>query len=115
VVTSVAPMVSTPPSAPGPMRYADPAPLLELLWKAGFVNLEVARWTGLLPMGGGLPAAEAAHFALAALSSFSEILEKAGGDAFARAHATLAEHYANHERDGIVKLGASVHIVTGGR
>jgi SAM-dependent methyltransferase len=115
VVCSFAPMVPSAPTAPGPMRYANPSHFLTLLTEAGFVNLEVTEWRGLLPIGGGLEPSQAAHFALSALSSFSEVLTAAGDDAFARAHATLTSHYENHVRDGVVQLGATVHIVTGER
>jgi hypothetical protein len=41
-------------------------------------------WRGLLPIGGGLPAAEAANFALASFSSFGELLN--GALNYARRH-----------------------------
>jgi hypothetical protein len=55
--------------------------LLTLLDRAGYVELDVDDWRGLLPIGGGLPAAEAANFALASFSSFGELLAEAGNGA----------------------------------
>lgn len=104
-----------PPGAPGPFRYADPAPLLELLAGAGFRDLGSREWRGDLPIGGGLPVADAARFVLSAFSTFDELLRKAGGDARESAERALAARLAGHQREGAVWLGASVNIVTGVR
>src|SRR6185436_9007683 len=64
----LAEIVDIPPSdpeAPGAFRYAESSKLLTLLDRAGFRELNVRDWRGDLRMGGGMPAAEAAHFALA--------------------------------------------------
>lgn len=47
-------------AAPGPFRYADTAPLVSLLKRAGFGGIRVSDWRGALPIGGGLGAADAA-------------------------------------------------------
>jgi SAM-dependent methyltransferase len=100
-------------AAPGPFRYADAAPLVSLLKSAGFGGIQVSDWRGALPIGGGLGAAHAARFALAAFSSCAECLSDAGGDARGRALRTLTARLAPYERDGAVVMDARVHIVSG--
>jgi SAM-dependent methyltransferase len=115
---AVAKLIEVPqpsPELPGPYRYAKAERLLELLDHAGFSSLEVAPWRGGLAIGGGLPAAEAATFALAALSSLAELLTEAGEDVRAEAHRDLTAHFTAHERGGGVRLDAYVHLVTGAR
>ncbi|HEX5099321.1 MAG TPA: class I SAM-dependent methyltransferase [Polyangiaceae bacterium] len=101
--------------APNLFRYGDVSLLLALLRDAGLVELEVRDWQGALPMGGGLPAAEAAAFALNAFSAFADLLAAAGGDARSRAQRVLSERFAPHESDGAVRMIATVHIVTAAR
>jgi SAM-dependent methyltransferase len=115
---AVAEVVAVPQpdhDAPGPFRYADPARLLALLAAAGFQDVAVGGWRGQLAPGGGLPAAAAARFALGAFSSFADLLAQAGGDAQDRAQASLTARLQPHERDGVVRMDAHVHIVTGAR
>ena len=110
--------VSLPPAepcAPGPFRYADPEPLRALLTHVGFVDVEAHDWRGALPIGGSLPPAEAARFALASFSSFGELLGRAGSDALEGAQRSLTTCFAEHARDGAVTLGARVWIVSGAR
>jgi SAM-dependent methyltransferase len=102
------------PEAPGPFRYADADRLLALLEPEGLGELAVNDWRGTLPLGGGLPAAEAARFALAAFS-VGELLAGAGDAALEAAWRALTARYARHERGGVVRLDACVHIVTGAR
>ena len=114
----VAELVELPPAspeAPGPFRYAEAATLLRWLEQAGLDELDVREWEGALPMGGGLPPAEAAHFALGALSSFGELLADAGDGALHDARQALTARFSRHRVDGVVQLGARVHIVTGTR
>jgi len=101
------------PDAPGPFRYEDAAPLALLLEQVGFVDVAVTDWRDVLPLGGRLSASDAAHFALAAFSSFAELLSSAGDDASASAHRALAARFTPFERDGAVLMPARVHIVTG--
>ena len=103
------------PEAPWAFRYAEAAKLLALLERAGFDQLEVGDWRGTLPLGGGLPPAEAASFALAAFASFGELLAKAGGDALVRARQSLTARLAGHQQDGVVRMEARVHLFTGVR
>jgi SAM-dependent methyltransferase len=101
------------PSAPGPFRYGDAAPLVSLLARAGFVDVTVTDWRQPLPIGGRLSAPDAAQFALASFSSFAELLSNAGGDAPARVRRALAARFIPYEREGAVLMPARVHIVTG--
>ncbi len=102
------------PEAPGPFRYAGADKLLALLSGAGLGDLDVRDWRGTLPIGGGLPPGEAADFALQAFS-FGELAEEAGEAAFAAVREALAAHFARHVEDGVVRMDARVHIVTGAR
>lgn len=114
---AVAELVDMPPvdpEAPGPFRYADAGRLLALLDREGFGELAVTDWRGTLPIGGGLPAAEAARFMLETVS-VGELLAGAGDAALEAARRSLTARYARHERDGVVRLDACVHIVTGAR
>ncbi|MFP2956793.1 class I SAM-dependent methyltransferase [Myxococcus sp. 1LA] len=100
--------------APGPFRYAQVDMLLPLLEHAGFAGVEAREWRGSLPVGGGLAASEAASFALSAFSVGERLAEtdEAGRKA---AHRSLTDRFAQHERDGVVRLDACVHLVTGTR
>jgi SAM-dependent methyltransferase len=114
----LAEIVDIPPSdpeTPGAFRYAEASKFLILLDRAGFRELDVRDWRGDLRMGGGLPAAEAAHFALASFSSFNELLAEAGDEALHTARQSLTTRFSRHQQDGIVQMGACVHIVTGAR
>jgi SAM-dependent methyltransferase len=101
------------PDAPGPFRYAETDKLFALLARAGFGKLAVDDWRGALPVGGGLPAAEAADFAIASFSSFGELLAKAGDEALNAARQSLTARFMRHQLEGAVRLDACVHIVTG--
>jgi SAM-dependent methyltransferase len=114
----VAERITLPPSdleAPGPFRYSAAEKLVALLEQAGFGEIEVCDWRGALPIGGGLPAAEAATFALAAFSSFGEMLAEAGDEVFDDARQALTARLSQYEQDGIVRMDACVHIFTGAR
>ncbi len=101
------------PEAPGAFRYGDAGKFLGVLERAGFGDLAVKDWRGPLLIGGGLPAAQAANFALESFSSFSELLAEAGSDAANAARQAVTEQFSRHQHDGVVKLDACVHIVTG--
>jgi SAM-dependent methyltransferase len=100
------------PQAPGPFRYAGADTLLTLLECAGFRDLAVRDWRGLLPLGGGLAPAQAADFALAAFGA-GDLVAQAGDAARDRVRRSLMERFARHEEDGAVRMDARVHIVTG--
>lgn len=103
------------PAAPGPFRYAEASVLLTLLKQSGFTDLNVTNWQGPLAIGGGLPPAEAATFALGAFSSFHELLAAAGEHIYQKAHQSLTAHFAQNLHSGVVQLDASVHIYSGVR
>jgi len=115
VVSEIIDIPAPDPDDPGPFRYADIDKFNTLLTSAGFSDLDLVRWRGKLQMGGGLSATEAAHFALDAISSFSEMLAEAGQGAIDKAHGKLTELYSHHEQDGAVAMDACMHIVTGTR
>ncbi len=115
VVAAVVDLPSSDPAAPGPFRYGEVEELVALLAQADFRELDVRDWRGVLPIGGALPAAEAATFALAAFSSFAEVLAAAGNDALEEARRSLTACFFEHQKEGAVRLGARVHIVTGTR
>lgn len=114
-VAEVVDVPSPDPEAPGPFRYAETDKLLNLLDRAGFGELDVRDWRGALLIGGGLPAAEAANFALASFSSFGELLAEAGEAALNDARQSLTARFSRHEQDGTVRMDACVHIFTGKR
>jgi SAM-dependent methyltransferase len=114
----VAEIIDLPPpdlEAPGPFRYGEASKLLTLLERAGFGEIEVGDWRGALPIGGGLPPAEAANFALASFSSFAELLAEAGDQALNDARQSLTARLSRHQTEGSVRMDASVHIFTGAR
>lgn len=112
-VAEVVDVPSPDPEAPGPFRYADADKLLTLLERAGFCDLRARDWREVLPIGGGLPAAEAAAFALASFSSFGELLAAAGDEALERARRSLTERFSPHEHDGAVRMDACGHVFSG--
>ena len=115
VVAEIVDLPPSDPEAPGPFRYAEADKLLAQLDRAGYGELDVSDWRGLLPIGGGLPAAEAANFALASFSSFAEVLAQAGNEAFNDARQSLTARFSRQQQEGIVQLSACVHIFTGAR
>lgn len=115
VVREIIDVPPSDPTAPGPFRYAEAGPLLRLLEGAGFGDLAVCDWRGTLPVGGELEAADAADFALAAFSSFGELLAAAGDEAQAAAREALTARFSRQQRDGAVWMDACVHLITGGR
>jgi SAM-dependent methyltransferase len=102
------------PAAPGPFRYAGAETLLGLLDQAGFSELDMRDWRGRLVLGGGLPAAAAADFALQAFSA-GDLVADAGDEVRGAVRRSLSERFARHEEDGTVRMDARVHIVTGAR
>jgi SAM-dependent methyltransferase len=115
VVARIVEVPSLDLEAPGAFRYAEANKLLSLLTGVGFAHLDVADWRGALPIGGGLPPAAAAHFALAAFSSFGELLAKAGEETVQEARHSLTARFSQHQQDGVVWMDACVHLFTGAR
>jgi SAM-dependent methyltransferase len=114
VVTGFVELPPPVPDTPGPFRYGQVDRLLALLRQAGFGEVEAHGWRGGLAIGGGLPPDAAAAFAISAFS-VAEPLLKAGGTVRDDARRVLAERYARHLEDGVVRLEANVHLVTGTR
>lgn len=112
-VASVVTVPDTPPDSPGPFRYGEIAPYLELLKSAGFINVHPQMWRGALRPAGGVSPEEAASFALSAFSSFAALLEGAGPKAGPAAHEALRTALSAYVEDGEVALPAAVHLVTG--
>jgi SAM-dependent methyltransferase len=113
---SVGGIIELPPpesDAPGPFRYGDVSSLMHLLDDAGYGDLDVSDWSGMLPIGGAVGAEEAASFALASFSNFAEALCEAGDRAHREAREILAQRLSLYERDGAVRMEARVWIATG--
>jgi len=115
VVSGFIDMPRPDPAGPGPFRYAEAGRLLDLLAGAGFSDLDVCDWRGELPIGGGVPAAAAADFALSSYAAFGDLLAAAGEDVLQAARQALTERLSRFERDHGVRMDARVHLVTGGR
>lgn len=103
------------PEAPGPFRYAEADRLRHLLAGAGFDEVAVEDWRGTLPIGGGVPAVDAADFALASFSSFGDALAVAGDEVLQAARQALTERFSPRQRDHAVWVEARVHLFTGAR
>lgn len=112
-VASAVAMPPADPAAPGAFRYENAAPLVSLLAAAGYADIVVRDWRGTLPIGNRRGPAEAARFALAAFSSFDELLSRAGARAQERALDELTSRLTAYERAGRTLMPARVHIVTG--
>ncbi len=113
-VAEVIDLPSPDPEAPGPFRYAEADKLLSLLDSVGLSDLGVRDWRGALSIGGGLPAAEAAHFALTSFS-VAELVAEAGDEALDTVRQSLTARFSRHQRDGVVRMDAGIHICTGTR
>jgi SAM-dependent methyltransferase len=81
----------------------------------GFAGIEVRDFRGSMPVGGGLPPADAARFALAAFASFGDLLAQADAAAQERAQRSLTDVFSRHAPEGDVRIDIHVHIVTGTR
>jgi SAM-dependent methyltransferase len=115
VVAEIIDLSPPEPDAPGPFRYSDADKLIVLLSRAGFAELNVRDWRGMLEIGGGLRAEAAASFALASYSSFGELLAEAGAQAFNNVLQLLTERFVRHQYEGAIRMDACVHIFTGTR
>ncbi|MEM7051126.1 MAG: class I SAM-dependent methyltransferase [Acidobacteriota bacterium] len=97
---------------PGPFRYAQAERFVALLEAAGFRDVETTPWREKLATGGGLPAAEAADFALDSFS-IGELITAAGDEARAAVRRILIEKFSRHLEDGVVRMRAAVNLVSG--
>ena len=112
VIAAHAHVPDADPTGPGPFRYADAKTLLALLAGARFESLEVEDWRSTVPIGGGLSAADAASFAISAFSIGEAVV---GDEVYRVTHLDLTDRFSEHEVDGVVRLGARIHLVTGTR
>lgn len=115
VVMGITAVPPPDPEAPGPFRYADGARFATLLGNAGLADVTTGPWRGTLMPAGGLPPPDAARFALASFATFADLLAEAGPSAQAKAQAALTAAYERHVTDGVVRMKASVNVVTGVR
>ncbi|MEO0438200.1 MAG: class I SAM-dependent methyltransferase [Pseudomonadota bacterium] len=106
-------MPSPEPDSPGPFRYGDVEPFMALLERTGFSDVRASQWIDLLELGGGLDAAAATEFAMSALS-ISDLV-KDDANASARVRSKLLDRLGAHEKEGVVRLQGSVHIVSGSK
>jgi SAM-dependent methyltransferase len=113
VVAEEVEVPAPPPDSPGPFRYADAGRFCELLENAGFRGATSQLWRGAVELGGGLCAADAAAFCLRAFS-VGDLLED-DAERLARVRERLTSMLRRSEVDGIVRMRAAVHIVTGSR
>lgn len=117
VKDTVAEFIDVPkvdPDAPGPFRYAEAPKLIALLQGAGFGEVDVREWRGKLPVGGGLPAAEAVKFALDGFSSLADwIKTEQDRQAMVKAAEVLTGRFSKYVEQGVVRIDAHVHLFTG--
>ena len=99
---------------PGPFRYGAPEKLLTILNGAGFAELNVASWRGMLPLGGGCRRRRR-HNSHSQQYFLWRSAGGAGEEAVRNACESLTARFAEHQQDGIVRMGACVHIFTGYR
>jgi ubiquinone/menaquinone biosynthesis C-methylase UbiE len=99
------------PHAPGPFSLDDPDYVRPLLLGAGFRAVDFTRWNGEQLIGGPrATAAEAADFALDALSFADALADKP--DAQAKVRDELRALFAPHQRPEGVAMGGSAWFVT---
>lgn len=99
------------PHAPGPFSLGDPDHVRALLLGAGFQAVDFTKWNGEQLIGGpGAAAADAAAFALEAMSFGDALADKP--DAQAKVHTDLVALFAPHQRPEGVAMGGSAWFVT---
>ncbi|MEO1405517.1 MAG: class I SAM-dependent methyltransferase [Pseudomonadota bacterium] len=100
------------PDAPGPFRYADVSTFVSLLSDSGFADVQATTWRQSIPIGGYLPARQAAEFAVAAFG-IGSLLDELDHATKLIATETLADFFREYETDGVVRMPAAAHIVSG--
>lgn len=114
VLSKIISMPSPPQDdAPGPFRYGEVQGFLKILHDAEFCRLKAEPVDFLLEMGGGVGAKAAAKFGIAAYSNYQERLAQEPEGSYDRALQALSSHLADFEQNGIVRLKAQVHFVSG--
>lgn len=102
------------PDGPGPFRYRDADQFMALLRQSGFSQVESNSWRDQLAIGGGLDPAAAADFALSAFSA-GQVLDSSDQLTAQAARRDLEALFAGSVSNGVVRMDAHVHIVTGQR
>lgn len=101
------------PRAPGPFALDDPDYIRALLGEAGFVDIDIAAWDGMQPVGGAGSSPESAvAFVLEALS-FGDLLAEAAPAVRSAVSAELVDLFAQHAGPDGVTMPARAWFVTG--
>ncbi len=98
-----------PPGAPGPFSLGDPDRVRGILGDAGFEQIDLAAHDGELVLGGSL--GEAVTFAISA-GPASRLLDGAAAADRTRAERAVRAAFAPYARDGGVRLGGAIWLVT---
>lgn len=105
-----APLPSPDPEAPGPQSFADPERVRRILDGAGWRDVAIQAWDGVLRVGGGGSVEDAANFVLR-VGPCSRAIEDQALDK-EEARRRLTEALAVLYRDGAVHFDAGCWIVT---
>lgn len=106
----VAPQPRPDPDAPGPLAFARPDRVRDILAAAGFTNVVLDPFDVGLVFGD----LESATDMLSHIGPTARLLAEAGDAAQTAARTALRDALQPHERDGEVRLGAGVWIVRAG-
>jgi len=102
------------PDAPGPFAFANPDRVRSLLTTAGFTGVNLESHEAELTMGGGTTVDEAVDFTLEN-GPISRLLADASKDIRSRVTEELRTALAPYAKEGGVRLGGAVWIVTARR
>lgn len=113
-IEAIKPMLKTPlpppnQDAPGPFGLADRDKIRRVLSGAGWRDIEITRWDGDIPVGGGGSLRETADF-LMRIGPTARAIAEQGLDSN-EAQQCLMEALAPHERDEGVMLGVACWVV----
>lgn len=99
------------PNAPGPFAFGDKDYLTDILEKAGFINIEITRWSGNQRLGGpGSTPEEAARFVIDALF-MGDALEGQPGEVVEQAYQDSVELLSGYVVDGSVEMQGCAWLV----
>jgi hypothetical protein len=107
---AIAPMLKAPlpppdPEAPGPYSLADEARVGRVLGEAGWRNIALSRWDGLVTMGGGGSLEDTASFMLR-IGPLSRAIAEQGLDAAEAKRRLIDRLTPLLEDDGVALPGA---------
>ena len=103
----VPPQPKADPEAPGPLAFADATRVRGILERAGFEDIRFEAFDAMLPFGTRTAATEL----VSKIGPASQLLEKVDEPERPDALLALDRALAANEREGVVRLGASVWIV----